>query len=400
MEEQTNSMQEQEAQVDDNVVKVDLRNFNKEENAVQSENAEEAGVRVSDDDVSVPDSSDAGSDNAESANTIEERVQQRSEDVALQNDGEPASEVRVLEEVTDEPSVQEQVNEAQPEPNVVQEQPQTQLPENIEKLVEFMNDTGGTLEDYVKLNTDFSELDEKELIRQYYESKYTAYDKEDIDFLLSDKFDFIEDIDDEYEVKRKKLAFKEEVANARNHFESTKSKYYDDIKSGSKLTNDQQKAVDFFNRYNEEQEQQQQLIQKQQQKFVQQTENVFNEDFKGFDFNVGDKRFRYNVKDANQVKQNQMDLNNFIGKFLDKDNTIGDAGAYHKALFTAMNADAIANHFYEQGKADAISDSISRSKNVDMAPRGQHEGVTKAGGMTVRAISGDSGSKLRVKFNK
>ena len=400
MEEQTNSMQEQEAQVDDNVVKVDLRNFNKEENAVQSENAEEAGVRVSDDDVSVPESSDAGSDNAESANTIEERVQQRSEDVALQNDGEPASEVRVLEEVTDEPSVQEQVNEAQPEPNVVQEQPQTQLPENIEKLVEFMNDTGGTLEDYVKLNTDFSELDEKELIRQYYESKYTAYDKEDIDFLLSDKFDFIEDIDDEYEVKRKKLAFKEEVANARNHFESTKSKYYDDIKSGSKLTNDQQKAVDFFNRYNEEQEQQQQLIQKQQQKFVQQTENVFNEDFKGFDFNVGDKRFRYNVKDANQVKQNQMDLNNFIGKFLDKDNTIGDAGAYHKALFTAMNADAIANHFYEQGKADAISDSISRSKNVDMAPRGQHEGVTKAGGMTVRAISGDSGSKLRVKFNK
>lgn len=400
MEEQTNSMQEQEAQVDDNVVKVDLRNFNKEENAVQSENAEEAGVRVSDDDVSVPDSSDAGSDNAESANTIEERVQQRSEDVDLQNDGEPASEVRVLEEVTDEPSVQEQVNEAQPEPTVVQEQPQTQLPENIEKLVEFMNDTGGTLEDYVKLNTDFSELDEKDLIRQYYESKYTAYDKEDIDFLLSDKFDFIEDIDDEYEVKRKKLAFKEEVANARNHFESTKSKYYDDIKSGSKLTTDQQKAVDFFNRYNEEQEQQQQLIQKQQQKFVQQTENVFSEDFKGFDFNVGDKRFRYNVKDANQVKQNQMDLNNFIGKFLDKDNTIGDAGAYHKALFTAMNADAIANHFYEQGKADAISDSISRSKNVDMAPRGQHEGVTKAGGMTVRAISGDTGSKLRVKFNK
>ena len=400
MEEQTNSMQEQEAQVDDNVVKVDLRNFNKEENAVQSENAEEAGVRVSDDDVSVPESTDAGSDNAESTNTVEERVQQRSEDVDLQNDGEPAIEVRVLEEVTDEPSVQEQVNEAQPEPTVVQEQPQIQLPENIEKLVEFMNDTGGTLEDYVKLNTDFSELDEKELIRQYYESKYKAYDKEDIDFLLSDKFDFIEDIDDEYEVKRKKLAFKEEVANARNHFESTKSKYYNDIKSGSKLTDDQQKAVDFFNRYNEEQEQQQQLIQKQQQKFVQQTENVFNQDFKGFDFKVGDKRFRYNVKDANQVKQNQMDLNNFIGKFLDKDNTISDAGAYHKALFTAMNADAIANHFYEQGKADAISDSISRSKNVDMAPRGQHEGVTKAGGMTVRAISGDSGSKLRVKFNK
>ena len=179
-----------------------------------------------------------------------------------------------------------------------------------------------------------------------------------------------------------------------------KDQYYKDIKAGSRLNSDQQKAVDFFDRYNKEQEQQEHTLQKQQSLFVEKTNQVFGEEFKGFEYSVGDKRYRYNVKKADEVKNTQSDINNFVRKFLNKDNTIDDAKGYHKALFTAMNADAIANHFYEQGKTDAMKDSVSKSKNIDMQLRGQHEGVTKVGGVTVRAVSGDSSSKLRVKFNK
>ena len=322
----------------------------------------------------------------------------------VQNEEQPHEEVGVLEEITDDSSSTKEVVEAQNEPQTVQEsvksEPKVELPENIQKLVDFVNETGGTLEDYVRLNQDIDSLNEAQLLREYYAQTKPHLDKEEVDFLLSDTFAYDEDVDDEREVKRKKLAFKEEVNNAKKHLGSMKEKYYNEIKAGSRLTPDQQKAVDFFNRYNKEQEQQKQTFELQQNRFVQKTDEVFNDEFKGFEYGVGDKRYRYNVKNAADVKNTQLDINNFVRKFLDKDNTIADAKGYHKALFTAMNADAIANHFYEQGKADAMKDSVARSKNVDMTPRGQHEGVTKVGGMTVRAVSGDSSSKLRVKFNK
>jgi hypothetical protein len=323
---------------------------------------------------------------------------------SVQNEVQPDEEVRVLEEITDDSSSTQEVVEAQNEPQITQEsaqsEPKVELPENIQKLVDFVNETGGTLEDYVRLNQDIDSLNEAQLLREYYSQTKPHLDKEEVDFLLSDTFAYDEDVDDEREVKRKKLAFKEEVNNAKKHLGSMKEKYYNDIKAGSRLTPDQQKAVDFFNRYNKEQEQQKQTFELQQNRFVQKTDEVFNDEFKGFEYGVGDKRYRYNVKNAADVKNTQLDINNFVRKFLDKDNTIADAKGYHKALFTAMNADAIANHFYEQGKADAMKDSVARSKNVDMTPRGQHEGVTKVGAMTVRAVSGDSSSKLRVKFNK
>lgn len=328
----------------------------------------------------------------ESEQTEPEQVEAEQADTA---------EDQVLEEVTEE-EVQEQVEELQEEvEEVIAEAQETgePLPENIQKVVDFMNETGGSLEDYVKLNTDYSSLNDKQLLREYYENTKPHLDKEDIDILMED-FSYDEELDDEKSVRKSKIAFKEEVAKAKNHLESLKSKYYEEIKAGSRLTPDQQKAVDFFNRYNKESEEENRVAKNKSDIFLQKTNKVFSDNFKGFEYSVGDKKYRFNVKNASEVKQTQSDINNFVKRFLAEDSTMGDAKGYHKALFTAMNADAIANHFYEQGKADAIKNSIAKSKNVDMDPRSVHEPVTEAGGLRVRAISGDDSSRLKVKIRK
>ena len=309
----------------------------------------------------------------------------------------------VLQEITEE-EVEEAAEELADEiEEAVAEQAASgvELPENIQKVVDFMNETGGSLEDYVKLNTDYASLNEDQLLREYYEAVYTSYDKEDIDFLLNDKFSYDEDLDDEREIRLKKLERKEALAKAKNHLDGLKSKYYDEIKMGSKLNPEQQKAVEFFNRYNKESEEAAMVAERQTSKFRKESARVFNEKFEGFDYSVGDKKYRFKVKDASQVKDTQSDINNFIKKFLDEKGEMKDAKGYHKSLFTAMNADQVAQHFYEQGKADAVKDSMARTKNVNMSPRGVHEEVTASNGWKIRAVdSGQSSSKLKVKFRK
>ena len=303
----------------------------------------------------------------------------------------------VLTEIIDE-EVEEAVEAVQEEvADAIEEARETgqPLPENIQKVVDFMNDTGGTLEDYVKLNTDYSSLNEDQLLREYYQSSNPNLDAEDISFLMEDKFSFDEELDDEREVRRKKVERKQELAKAKDHLDSLKSKYYDEIKMGSRLSPDQQKAVEFFNRYNKENEQASKVA----QVFNNKTKQLFSDNFEGFDYQVGDKKYRFKVKNVDSVKENQSDINNFIKKFLNEKGEMSDAKGYHKSLFTAMNADQVAKHFYEQGKADAMKDSIERSKNVDMNPRGVHQEVTTSNGWKIRAVDGNtSSSKLRVKF--
>ena len=409
MEEENKVSQEQlvqEKAQDDGVVKVDLRNFKQEENGLQSENNEETGVRMPSGDVQLSDDADASANQPESSDAGEVR-EVSSEEEGLQNpdqDGsEPASEVRVLEEVTEEETeepVSENVEE-EPEPvKVEDEKVNINLPENIEKLVEFMNETGGSLEDYVQLNRDVDALDDRQLILEYYRSTKPHLNNEEINFLIEDSYSFDEQLDDERDIRRRKLLYKEEVQNAKKYLNERKSKYYDEIKAGSRLTPEQQKAVDFFNRYEKENKESSQLAEKQASVFVKKTDAVFNDKFKGFEYSVGEKKYRFNVKDASKVKETQSDLSNFTRKFLDKDMTIGDAKGYHKALFTAMNADAVAEHFYQQGRADAMKESSARAKNVNMDPRGQHEQTTQVGGMRVRAVSGDDSGRLRIKIGK
>ena len=349
----------------------------------------------------------------EDANTEQETT-----DVASDKQAEPVQEVEkevpqqpepvqaeesVLEEITDE-EVEEKTEELKEEiEQAVQQSQDTAepLPENIQKVVEFMQETGGSLEDYVKLNQDYSSLNENQLLREYYENTRPHLDKEDIDFLMEDKFSYDEEVDDEREIRRKKISQREELAKAKNHLDGLKSKYYKEIKSGSKLAPEQQKAVDFFNRYTKENEEATRVAEKQTEVFLNKTSNVFGDDFKGFDYQVGDKKYRFKVKDANSVKENQSDINNFVKKFLNEKNEMSDAKGYHKGLFTAMNADSIANHFYEQGKADAMKDSMAKSKNVQMGARGVHQEVKTANGFTVRSVdSGSADSKLRIKTFK
>ena len=326
----------------------------------------------------------------------EENIKTTNEEPAGESGTVQNEETPVVEEITTD-KVEEQVKEVEKE--VIEavtksEEQGVELPENIQKLVGFMQETGGDINDYVALNQDYSKLDNHTLLKEYYKSTKPHLSDEEIDFVMEDTFAYDQEEHTEKEIKRKKLAMKEQVASAKQHLESVKSKYYEDIKSGSKLTTEQQEAINFFNKYNEQSESYKESV----DIFKNKTENVFNNEFKGFEYNVGDKRFRFNVKDANKVKETQSDINNFVKKFLNKDNTMEDAAGYHKGLFTAMNADQIANHFYEQGKADALKDSIAKSKNVSMDPRQAHNENVNTSGYKVRALNNDdSGFKFKIK---
>jgi len=375
---------------EDGVYKVNLANPPKEQtkeedNAVQEQSTEGSVLGSSDT------SEESGQEAEVELQEVGEGNEETIEEVILQ---EVTDEENTIEDIQEEAPTAEEVVEA------IEESQQTgiDLPENIQKVVDFINETGGTLEDYVALNKDYSTVEDMALLRDYYKQNKPHLSAEEIDFLIEDSFSFDEDVDDEREIKRKKLRFKEEVANARKSLESLKSQYYEEIKGGSRLTPEQQKAVEFFNRYNKENEESSKIVEKQKSVFLEKTDKVFNNEFKGFEYKVGDKRYRFNVKNKDEVKSTQSDINNFIRKFLNDDQTMNDATGYHKSLFTAMNADAIANHFYEQGKADALKTSMQTAKNIDMDPRGAHNKTVDVGGMKAKVISGEDTSNIKIKL--
>ena len=302
----------------------------------------------------------------------------------------------VLEEISEEEIQEEAEDLAEEIVDAVEEAKETgaKIPDDIQKVINFMDETGGSLEDYVKLNQDVDKLNEAQLLSEYYNVTKPHLDQGEINFLIEDNFAYDEEEDDEKDIKRKKLARKEELANAKNHLNSMKTQYYEEIKAGSKLLPEQQKAVNFFNRYNEDKV----IAEKQKETFDNRTSQVFNKDFKGFEYKVGDKRYRYNVKNANEVKDTQSDISNFVKRFLNKNNEMQDAAGYHKSLFTAMNPDAIANHFYEQGKADAMKDSIAKAKNVSMAPRQGHQ-KSEIQGTVYRSVDA-GGNEVKWGFKK
>ena len=374
---------------DDNIIKVDLNNPpKKEEDAVPEQSTDEVPVR---------------DESETSEKVLEENVEATDEKPTGEEVSEEVQDdAPVIEEVTEE-EVDQKVDELVEETKeaiVEAQQTGKPLPENVQKLINFMEETGGDINDYVRLNQDYSKLDNQDLLYEYYKQTKPHLSLEEINFMMEDNFDYNEEEDEPRDIKRKKLALKEQVASARAYLDGQKSKYYEEIKAGSKLTPEQQKAINFFNRYNKESEENQKVVEQQTKTFKLKTDNLFNKNFKGFDYNVGDKRYRFNVKNTNEVKETQSDINNFVKKFLNKNNEMEDAAGYHKSLFTAMNADAIAKHFYEQGKADALKDSIAKSKNVDMSPRQAFGGV-EAGGIKVKVLGDNSNDfKFKIKNNK
>jgi len=362
----------------DEPIKVDLskKEEEKKEDAIQEQTTDEVLVRDES-----PVSEEVSKENIKE--TTEEPTKEKKEEV-----------VSPIQEITEEEEKVEEV--IKEEPVVEAKQPEVNLPENIEKLVKFMEETGGTVEDYVRLNADYSNVDNDTLLKEYYKQTKPHLDMEEINFLLEDNFSYDEELDEERDIRKKKLARKEEIAKAKSFLEETKSKYYDEIKLRPGVTQDQQKAMDFFNRYNEEQK----TVQAQHDKFKSSTKNFFNQEFKGFDFSVGEKKFRYGVSNTEDVANSQSDLTNLIGKFLDNKGEVKDFKGYHKAIYAAQNADTIANHFYEQGKADAVKDMMAKSKNISNEPRTTSNGEVFINGMKVRAISGVDSSKLKLRINK
>ena len=354
-------------------IKVDLSK-KEEEDAVQEQTTDEVSVR---------------DESGASEEVPQENVEETTEELAEESKEE--EKVIPIQEVTEEEPEETVVQET------VQEQPvveQRQLPENIEKLVAFMEETGGTVEDYVRINADYSNVDNNTLLREYYKQTKPHLDSEEISFIMEDSFSYDEEVDEERDIRKKKLAYKEEIAKAKNFLESLKSKYYDEIKLRPGVTQEQQKAMDFFNRYNEEQK----AVQQQHNRFKSNTKNFFNQDFKGFDFNIGEKKFRYGVNNTSEVADAQSDLTNLIGKFLDNKGEVKDYKGYHKAIYAAQNVDTIANHFYEQGKADAVKDMMAKSKNISNEPRTTSTGDVFINGLRVKAINGVDSSKLKVRI--
>ena len=265
------------------------------------------------------------------------------------------------------------------------------LPENIEKLVLFMEETGGTVEDYVRLNADYSQVSPEALLKEYYKKSRPHLDADEIQFIIEDKFSYDEDLDEERDIRKKKLDFKEEIAKAKKFLDDTKSKYYDEIKLRPSVNKDQQKAIDFFNRHNKEQE----AVEHKHEGFKNNTKQFFSQDFEGFDFNLGDKSFRYSVANPEVVADKQSNITNLIRKFLDNDGQVSDVKGYHKAMYAAENADSIAKHFYEQGKADGLKEIVAKSNNISTEPR-QTSANLVVGGFKVRAVNGVDTSKLKI----
>jgi len=331
-------------------------------------------------------------------NAIQER---KTEEISMGDKPEASremdKEVRISDTNDREDSPIQVIEEIKGEVKQQKEKPQLiktpELPENVEKLVTFMKETGGTVEDYVELNKDYSKFDNNQILHEYLRKNKPHLDSEDISLIMED-YEFDEELDEKKEIRRKKLAYKEAVANAKKDLENQKTKYYAEIKNRPGATQDQQKATDFFNRYNKQQEE----IKLSQEDFKNRTKQILNNDFEGFEYNVGDKRFRYKVKDPVTIAENQSDINNFVGRFLDKEGKITDTAGYHKALYAAMNTDKLASHFYEQGKADGVKDIVQQSKNPSTdAPRQVASGDVFVGGFKVKAISGADSSKLKIK---
>ena len=345
-----------------NVTKVDLSEKKTETDAVQEQTTDETVLQ-------------------------DEKPEVGLQEVVEENKQEDTEEVITIGEVTEETVEEKEIQQ------VIESTSKADLPENVEKLVDFMKETGGTLQDYVRLNADYSDVNSDTLLTEYYKQTKSHLDAAEIDFLMEDKFEFDEDVDEERDIRKKKLAKKEEVAKAKKFLEGLKDKYYSDIKLRPGLSPEQQKASEFFDRYNENQK----IAEQQHSAFKENTKQMFSQDFKGFDFKVGEKTFRYGVQNVNKVAESQSNINNLIGKFLNDKGDVVDTKGYHKAIYAAENADTIAKHFYEQGKADAVKDVMANSKNVSTEGRSTAPTDVTIGGFKVKAISGVDSSKLRIK---
>ena len=276
----------------------------------------------------------------------------------------------------------------------------TELPEDVSSYLKYKKETGRGIKDFIKLNEEIDESNPQSLLAQYYAQTESDLDSEDIQFMIDERFSYDEDLDDESDVKRKKLAIKKELAKAKKFFEEEREKYRAPLESSGMATSaEDQEASKAYKEYMAQAQSVQEENQKRYEWFQQKTSEVFGDGFKGFEFAVNDKTLVYSPAEAAELKKSQSDIMNFIGKFANEDGLIEDAKGYHKALAVAMNPERFAKFFYEQGMSAAVDDVTRKSKNINMDIRQSPQNISK-GGMNVKSLSNDSGRGLKIRSNK
>ena len=272
-----------------------------------------------------------------------------------------------------------------------------ELSEDVEKFLQYKKETGRGFDDFVNLQKDWTKVNDASVLAEYYKETKPHLDEEDINLILSEDFSYDEELDEPSDIRKKKLAYKEELYKARNHFEGLKEKYKAPLESSTtSIPENYKEAFNFYSQYQEQSEQEAQLQQQRSSAFTEKTNRLFNEEFKGFEFNLGDKKQVFKPKDVGQVKEEQSDISNFFAKHLDENGIVKDASQYHKAIFAASNVDALAKHFYEQGVADATGGLVKETKNIDMSVRDNKTVDVK--GTKFRVV--DSGEDYSFKIRK
>jgi len=275
-----------------------------------------------------------------------------------------------------------------------------QLPEDVAAFMKYKQDTGRGFEDFVRLRKDFEKMDPDQLLKEYLASTQDGLDSDDIETLM-DEYKFDAELDDESTVKKAKIAKKKVLAEAKKYFNSQKEQYKMPLESRMAFVPDEEKEVyESFKQYTQQAKTIEEENNRKRQWFDQKTNDVFSGEFKGFEFNVNDKKFTFAPGDANELKKNQATPQNFINKFLDEQGLMKDASGYHRSLSIAMHPDKFAKFFYEQGMADATDDVTRKIKNINMSDRKAPEVGKSTDGFQVKAVNPDSGRNLKIRSIK
>ena len=275
------------------------------------------------------------------------------------------------------------------------------LPEDVSAYLKYKKETGRNIQDFYNLQKDYDSMDDNSVLANYYSNTEEGLDAIDIQDIIEDKFDFDEDIDEPKDIKKIKLAKKRELAKAKKFLNEQKDKYKIPLESsGDGLSADQQENLNAYKSYIDESKTTQEQNKKRYDYFLNKTNEVFNNEFKGFDFKVGENNFTYKPGTAEEIKNVQKDISTFINKYTDDTGLISDVKGYHKALSVAMNPEKFAQFFYEQGVSNAVDNVSRKSKNINMDMRQAPQSVSK-NGMKIRPVGKvDSGRGLRIRSIK
>jgi hypothetical protein len=280
-----------------------------------------------------------------------------------------------------------------------QKQSNEELPEDVAAYLNYKKDTGRGFDDFLKLRKDYDAMNPDVLLREYLADTQQNLDAEDIDVLM-EEYTYDEDMDEESKIKRTKIARKKAIAEAKNYFNSQKEKYKFPLESsGMGLSQEEKEEFEAYRQYTKQSKTVQEESDRKRRWFDQKTDEVFSKDFKGFEFDVNDKKILFAPASGSELKSIQSSPLNFVNKFLDDTGLIKDATGYHKSLSIAMNPEKFAKFFYEQGQADATDDVLRKTKNINMSERRAPEVVNK-GGMQVKAVAPDSGKSLKIRSIK